>query len=150
MSPYRLKYNESESDIKNYNFLYKNTKKAKTLSKKTIFFDFLGFGGKISKIQNFQKPKFLFCILYTFHNSYFLLFFSTYNCFRKNGNFKNPKFSKSQICILHSVHIPQFIFFISFLTYNCFWKTLKYIFISLYNYLIFIFIYIFIFLYFYN
>ena len=34
MSPYRLKHNESESNIKNYNFLYKNTKKAKTLSKK--------------------------------------------------------------------------------------------------------------------
>ena len=31
---------------------------------------------KISKIQNFQKLKFLFCILYTFHNSYFLYFYS--------------------------------------------------------------------------
>ena len=47
MSPYRLKYNESESNIKNYNFLYKNTKKAKTLSKQTN-----------KKSENFKNPKF--------------------------------------------------------------------------------------------
>ena len=29
---------------------------------------------KISKIQNVQKPIFLFCIMYTFHNSFFIYF----------------------------------------------------------------------------
>ena len=53
MSPYRVQYNESESDIKNYNFLYKNTKHAKTLS---IFWNFSkkknGWISKIEKCQN--------------------------------------------------------------------------------------------------
>ena len=33
MFPYKVKYNESESDIKNNNLLYKNTKNVKILSK---------------------------------------------------------------------------------------------------------------------
>ena len=33
MFPYRVKYTESESDIKNYKFFYKNSKNAKILSK---------------------------------------------------------------------------------------------------------------------
>ena len=32
----------------------------------------------ISKIQCFQKPKFLFAIMYTFHNSYFHTFYNFY------------------------------------------------------------------------
>ena len=74
MSPYRVQYTESESDIKNYNFLYKNTKKAKTRSKQNEKW-------KISKIQNFQKKQFLFGIMYTFHNSYFYNFFSFFGEF---------------------------------------------------------------------
>ena len=31
MSPYRVQYTESESDIKNYNFLYRNTQQTKML-----------------------------------------------------------------------------------------------------------------------
>ena len=35
-------------------------------------------------------------------------------------NFKNPKFSKTQIVILHSLHVPQFIFFIFFFYFYVF------------------------------
>ena len=81
MSPYRFQYNESESDIQNFNFLYKNTKKAKTLSKTLKKW-------KVSKIQIVQKPNILFCILYTFHNSYFLLYFLIWEKFEKSKIFK--------------------------------------------------------------
>ena len=96
MFPYRVWYTESESDIKNYNFLYKNTKKAKTLSKNWKFWEF----------------------------------------------FKNPKFSKTQFFIWHSVYVPQFIFF-TFLHFLCF-----YVFVCLYMYIIIIF-YIFVYLFIY-
>ena len=45
MFSYTEKYTESESDIQNYNLFYKNTKKAKTLSKKN------------EKMENFKNPK---------------------------------------------------------------------------------------------
>ena len=79
-----------ESNTTNPNPIFKITisftktqKKPKHCRKKRFF-------GKISKIQNFQKPKNLFCILYTFHNSYFL--FCLVLEFLKNlENFQNPK-----------------------------------------------------------
>ena len=64
MSPYRLQYNESESNINKYNFFYKSTKHVKILSvcwKCSIIFEKL----------NIKKRKLLFCIMYKFHNSYF-------------------------------------------------------------------------------
>ena len=36
---------------------------------------------------------------------------------RKSENFKNPTFSKTQTFILHSLHVPQFIFLFICLTY---------------------------------
>ena len=48
MSPYRFQYNESESDIKDYNFFYKNTKKAKALSNIWLFLYFW---------ENFENSK---------------------------------------------------------------------------------------------
>ena len=61
MSPYRVQNTESESDIKNYNFLNKNTPNAKILSNFWMF----------SKIE---KNNFLFCIMYKLYNSYFVIF----------------------------------------------------------------------------
>ena len=58
MFPYRVKYTESESDIKNSNFLYKNTKHVKILS-------ILGGKTKILKNNN--------CNMYKLHNSYFVI-----------------------------------------------------------------------------
>ena len=105
MLPYRVQYTESESDITNYNFLYKNTKQVKILS---IFLNFWGqfqkseifknsnfhlvlcirsiihiwlsifLIWKISKIQHFQKLNFLFGVMYTFHNSYLYNFSNFY------------------------------------------------------------------------
>ena len=46
---YRVKYTESESDIQNYNFFYKNTPKAKILSNLFNIFE------QIEKIQNIRK-----------------------------------------------------------------------------------------------
>ena len=60
MSPYRVQYTESESDIKNYNFLYTNTKQAKTLSKNIMFFSFFGI---FQKSKNFKNPIFYFALL---------------------------------------------------------------------------------------
>ena len=95
MSPYRVQYTESESDIKNYNFLYKNTKQLNMFSivlmenfKNPIFqklkfvfgimytfnksyFTFYFLFWEVSKIQKFQKLKCVFGIMYTFYNSYF-------------------------------------------------------------------------------
>ena len=65
MSPYRLQYNESESNIKIYNLLCKNTNNAKTVSNSLIF----------SKIEQFKKLKILLCIMYKFHNSYFIILY---------------------------------------------------------------------------
>ncbi len=72
MFPYRVKYTESESDIQNYNLFYNNTKNAKILSKmwKTI--------RTFEKIY-IKKVIVLFCNMYKFHNSYFVIF----------GNFEN-------------------------------------------------------------
>ena len=52
MSPYRVQYNESEYDIKIYNFLYKSTKKTNTFEKleNVVFFEKLL---KIKKTQTF-------------------------------------------------------------------------------------------------
>ena len=68
MSPYRLQYNESESDIKKFNFLYKNTKKT----------EHFRFFVKVSKIENFQKPNLIFYSMYKFHNSYFIILIKLY------------------------------------------------------------------------
>ena len=64
MFQYRVKYTESESDIKNYNFFYKNTNNAKKLS---IFRNF-------RKIEKFKKIKMLFCIMYKLYNSILIIF----------------------------------------------------------------------------
>ena len=37
-------------------------------------------------------------------------------------NFKNPTFSKTHIFILHSLHVPQFIFSYIFLLFFCFFE----------------------------
>ena len=102
MSPYRLQYNESESNIKNYNSLYKNNKKTKTLSKKKQKKQ------KISKIQNFQKSKILFCILYTFHNSYFSYFFIL-------EDFEKLKIFKVVFCVMYTFHNSYFIIIIFYI-----------------------------------
>ena len=98
----------------------KTPKKPKHFRKRLTFFEiFL----KISKIQNFQKPKKLFCILYTFHNSYFLLFFRLITVFeKKNGNFQKSNFL---FCIMYTFHNSYF-----------------YIFCIFYNILYFIYLYI--------
>ena len=66
MFPYRVKYTESESDIKYFNLFYKNTKNAKILSKNWKAF------------EN-RKIKFLFCIMYKLYNSYFVFFVNFVN-----------------------------------------------------------------------
>ena len=101
MIPYRVKYTESESDIKNSNWFYKNTQKVKILSvfykngnfqksknfKNSHFYLVLCIRSiihillsiflfwKISKMRNVQKLNFLFGIMFTFHNSCFLYFY---------------------------------------------------------------------------
>ena len=60
MFPYRVEYTESESDIQNNDLFCKNTKNTKTLSKLWKVF------------EQIKKIKFLFCIMYKFHNSYFV------------------------------------------------------------------------------
>ena len=69
MSPYRAQYTESESNITNNHFLYKNTQNAKTLS----IFKMLGhFRKQLKQLKN-QKLKIVFCILYKLHSSYFII-----------------------------------------------------------------------------
>ena len=62
---YRVKYTESESDIKNYNFLYKK--------KKQNTFDFVEM---LRKVENIKKQKtifyFVFCINCIIHILEFL------------------------------------------------------------------------------
>ena len=137
---YRVEYTESESDIKNYNFLYKKHKKRQnTFEKKTknkiVFF---------SKIPNVQKLKFLFCILYTFHNSYFfiLFWFLCFYMFEKMENFKNSSFYL--VLCIRSI-IPIFRIFI-FLILYIYIFIFSYLYIYLYNYLTCIFLYIYIFI----
>ena len=72
MLPYRVQYNEFEYDIKNYNLLHKIAKNAKILSICWIIGEF--FQTKNRKLKNVQKLHFLFCIMYKFHNSYFVIF----------------------------------------------------------------------------
>ena len=67
MFPYRVKYNESESDIQNNDLLYKIDQQCQNT------FDF-------SKI--FENPIFFYYI-YNFHNSYFvfsIIFSTLYSC----------------------------------------------------------------------
>ena len=133
MSPYRLKHNESESNIKNYNSLYKNTKKAKTLSTT------LKKHQKIPKIPFFCKnPKFYFAFSTRSTIRIFYYYFWLITVFEKMETFKNPNFSKAQICILHSVHVPQFICFIFFRFSMFFYNFYNFIFLYIYifNYLI--------------
>ena len=66
MFSYRVKYTESESDIQNYTFFYKNTKNAKILS------NFGNFLETNRKIEN--KKKDLFCNMYELYNSIFGIF----------------------------------------------------------------------------
>ena len=68
MSPYRVQYNESEYDILNYIFFYKNIKK------KQNTFETLENLKKHSEKnkRNNSKNHLLFCIMYKFHNSYFI------------------------------------------------------------------------------
>ena len=64
---YRVKYNESESDIQKYQFIVQNTPhNAKTLCLKNRCFR------KITK--RFKHFKLLFSNLYKFYNSYFVIF----------------------------------------------------------------------------
>ena len=58
---YRVKYTEPESDIRNYNFFYKNTKQANIFS-------------NILKLFEKSEIKFVFCIMYKLYNSYFVTF----------------------------------------------------------------------------
>ena len=65
MFPYRVTYNESESDIRNNDLLYKPHRKCQN-----AFELWEHFG----KIEEFQKILFLFCNMYKLHNSYFVFF----------------------------------------------------------------------------
>ena len=66
---------------------------------------------KISKIENFQKLKFLFCIMYTFHNSYFYNFY----IFVKFLKIKNVQKLKLLFCIMYTFHNSYFSYFYFFL-----------------------------------
>ena len=57
-------YTESESDIQNDDLLYK------TLQKHQNTLEILVFWWKVEK----SKIAFLFCYIYKFHNSYFVIF----------------------------------------------------------------------------
>ena len=69
MFPYRVKSAESEYDIQNSNFLYKINQKHQNT------FDVFEFVWKRSK-RRIKHIKLLLCILYNFHNSYFVMFVS--------------------------------------------------------------------------
>ena len=62
MFPYRVKYNESESDIQNNDLLYKIHQKHQNTSK------------LLEQFETIQKLKVLFGILYKLHNLYFVIF----------------------------------------------------------------------------
>ena len=62
MFPYTVKYTESEYDIQNND---------KTPQECQNTFDFLDI---LKKSKKPQKLHFLFCIVYEFHNSYFVTF----------------------------------------------------------------------------
>ena len=145
MSPYRVKYTESESDIHNYNSLYKNTKKNQNIfeNKKKRLFCLKHFG-TFQKSKFFKNTKFYvaFCIRSTIHIFYtcfwFVMLFIVWK--RKFQKSKKIKISNLYLvlCIRSIIHIffykcHIFIIFI-ILTYF-------HIFIYLYNYLIFIYLY---------
>ena len=67
MFPYRVKYTESEYDIQNNDLLYKIAKQCQNA------FELLETFWGISKY--FKKIKFLFCILYNFHNQCFIFLY---------------------------------------------------------------------------
>ena len=114
MSPYRVQYTESESDIKNYNFLFENTKKVKILSICLKMF------GKF-QFTYFQKILFylVLCIRSKIH-----IFYSFVS---KIGKIINLIFSKTHFFIWYYVYVPQFIF------YNFYIFLFIYIFIQLIN-----------------
>ena len=69
MSPYTAKYNESEYQIQNINLLYQIHQQCQKTFEKTSIFQ------KVQKqIEHFQTIHFLFCYMYKFHNSYFVVF----------------------------------------------------------------------------
>ena len=63
MFPYRVNYTESESDIQNYNLLYKIDPKCQN-----TFEQF-----EKMKMENTKTNKSLFCNIYKLHNSYFVI-----------------------------------------------------------------------------
>ena len=95
MFPYRAKYTESESDIKNYNSLYKNTKKAKTLPKKTK--------KKSENFKIFKNPKFYLAFSTRSTIRIFYYFFRLITVFEKNECWK---ISKTQTFILYYIYVP--------------------------------------------
>ena len=68
MFPYTEKCIESEYDIQNNDLSYKINPKCQNT------FNCLKTVGKPRKIETFKNDNFLFCILYKFHNSYFVVF----------------------------------------------------------------------------
>ena len=66
MFPYTEKYTEFESDIKNNNLFYEIGQQCQNTFDCSIFF------GKCSK--TIKNSVFLFCTMYKFHNSYFVIF----------------------------------------------------------------------------
>ena len=89
------KFQKSKS-FKNPNFYFEFS----TRSTIHNFYYFFWLITVFEQIHNFQKPKFLFCILYTFHNSYFLYIFLIFMAFivfivfivLKKGKFQKLKF----------------------------------------------------------
>ena len=65
MFPYTEKYTASESDIQNNNLEYKIHKQTPKC---------IRVAGTFSKTKNIKHYIFLFCIMYTFHYSYFVFF----------------------------------------------------------------------------
>ena len=69
MFPYTEKNTESESDIQNNNLFYKIDPKCQN-----TFICLETFGNCPKMFENVQKLRFIFCIMYKFHNSYFVIF----------------------------------------------------------------------------
>ena len=134
MSLYRLKYNESESNIKIYNFFYRNTKKSKTLSNQNENENFKTpiFSKKHNNILHSVYVPQLILLLYFF---LFLCFYS----FEKWNIWKLQQFQKLVFYLVLGIRsiIHNFIVFI-FVYFSIF------ILLYLYFYLFFIFLYIFI------
>ena len=108
MFPYRVKYTESEPDIKNYNLFYKNTSNAKILSK---------FGKFSKKIQNIPKnTKKELCNLYILQNKNLIFWiFRIFEHFTKNRKY----FS------MFGVFVKQIVIFnigFGFCVFNSIWE----------------------------